>query len=107
MTTSRIITAGHRRVSISDLYRQLGRELRQLATAWRTIRATVRTTVRNTVHLPRRCTVTAIQCGRCRRWTKPACFSVCYMACPPCTRTLAASARALLRSQEAAVSIRP
>jgi len=100
MTTT---MAGHRRVSISDLRRQLGRELRQLATLWRTVRATVR----HTVHLPRRCTVTAIQCSRCRRWTKPAHFSVRYMACPPCTRTLAAQARALLRSHQAAASTRP
>ena len=103
MTTIRIITVGHRRVSLPDLRRQLVRELQQLATWCRTIRRTIRTMV----HLPRRCTVTAIWCVHCRCWTTPARFSMRYMACPPCTRTLATQARTRLHTQRANPPTRP
>ncbi|HZN72688.1 MAG TPA: hypothetical protein VFC00_13550, partial [Micromonosporaceae bacterium] len=74
-------------------------ELRQLAALW--------ASARTRVQLPRRCTVTAIQCRRCRQWVQPRRYSVRYMACPPCTQTLAAQARTRLHTQRANPSTRP
>jgi len=92
-------TTGLRRPSTHDIRRQLTTELRQLAAIWRGGRARL--------HLPRRCTVTDIQCSRCRRWASPRHYSVRFMACPPCARTIAHTARAQLRAQRAHTPAQP
>ena len=86
--------------STSHLRRHLATRLRHLATGLRYLGAQWRA-ARVRLHLPRRCTVTAIQCTRCRTWVNPRRYSVRYMACPPCTRTLAHTARTRLRTQRA------
>jgi len=66
----------------------------RIARVWRHTRARI--------HLPHRSTVTAIECGHCRRWVHPSRYSLRYRACPPCAQQLAHTARARLRATRAA-----
>lgn len=60
---------------------------------------TLRTLIRTHIHWPRRCTVTAIHCDHCRRWTPPRRYYPRIRACHTCGADVAAQLRQAIRSR--------